>query len=250
MTDGFVIFKRLTPGGTVFFKARRVEPNPNLPYLVSISIPFKNDSNSVPSNRQYRPAEKLELKIFNQLDSDSFKFVGRILKHNESVMYFYSTNNPPQEVLVKVNLIKNTTFKLDARPDPEWQFFQANFVPTRVDAHMMENSPLIVQMKKDGDHFDIPRPVDFVIYFESLLDLDHFMDEVRPLGFNMETPPEKRPLEYSDVAVEAYLCEITKVTNIERQTMANMCAELEEIAMKHNGEYDGWSSPVIRSPCN
>lgn len=98
--------------------------------------------------------------------------------------------------------------------------------------------PVLAQLKANGDNHSLPRVVDHWIYFNSKVDVDNFIIEVKEIGFSLISEQENEEEVYSHVV------NIGRSESVIRQKILKTVSELETIAKKHNGDYDGWGCMI------
>ncbi|ARU41338.1 hypothetical protein CCB80_09405 [Armatimonadetes bacterium Uphvl-Ar1] len=245
MEDQYTIFQREEPAGPAFHLARITHPNPALPNLITVKIPYQGSRNGLPTSSQKAKLEQIEDHLTDTLESALTIFVGRILQPNLSTVYLYSSQPNHPEITVRTGLFKKETFRPESRPDPEWHFYQANFVSSPIEEHMNRNMPLHMVFEQDSNDASKPRPVDFACIFPTRSDLESFLAEAQTLGFTPTDPASWNSPEEPEEPSEDYWCELVKTTSIEPSTIAHISVELEQLAEKYNGEFDGWSCPVV-----
>lgn len=97
---------------------------------------------------------------------------------------------------------------------------------------------VLAQLKANGDNHSLPRVVDHWIYFNSKGDVDNFIIEVKKIGFSLISEQVNKAKVYN------YVVNIGRSESVVRREIIKTVSELDTIAKKYNGDYDGWGCMI------
>lgn len=122
--------------------------------------------------------------------------------------------------------------------DPEWSHYHDRLLPRGKDRHRARNGLIVYQLVQAGDSLDIPRLIEFFVYFHREIDRDRYVRDVRSIGLEVAAiDDDGRP------GVRAYF-----IAAVDIELLTDITWELHERATLMNGQFDGWGcSPVIGS---
>ncbi|MFM9873454.1 MAG: DUF695 domain-containing protein [Fimbriimonadaceae bacterium] len=246
MKENFFSTCRETPSGPNFHLALETTPDPSFPNLISVKIPYSGSQNGFPTTGERKKIDHIEDSLTSIIESPQTRFVGRILKPNLSIIYFYSKSSGHPEVTIKTGLFKKESFSLETQPDPEWHFYAANIKPTPLELHMNRSAQLHIVLLENGDDPSKPRVVDIGCTFPTRTALENFLAAATAAGFGHSDPKDWGSPEDPVDPAEDYWCELTKTTSIEPETIAQVCVDVEALCESHGGEFDGWACPVMK----
>lgn len=246
MSNEWILAKRGTPESPtlVLTEIHSGVPLENLKFLIKITLHYRQASNGFATSAERTRMNKIEECLRGILLSPNYEYVGHIIERGKMTSYFYGKTVAPQEITVKYGFLKKTIVHPESQPDPDWLFYRHDLEPTLVEKHIHWNRGLHQTFIKQGDNPALPRPVDIACIFPTRATLQAFLDEAKSLGYGHSDPALWGSPEQANDPSEDYWCELIKNTSIEPETMAHICAEIEELATKHGGEYDGWAGPL------
>lgn len=102
------------------------------------------------------------------------------------------------------------------------------------------NLRVINQLKNAGDKQHIKRIVEHFIFFKTEHDRSRFIEYARANHYTIG----KSNTHAAEAEKYPYSIQISKVSDVELETMNKITATLKEAARKYNGDYDGWGAPV------
>lgn len=210
------------------------------PFLLALTLEYSSGPNGLPaSSADHQRISKIEDKLESAARPGA-EFLGHVTGGGRTVFLFASRTAQVAPVTVGTGLFKKETFSLVAPATDAWAWFESGLAPTAVEIAVSAYLPLYAQLKQHGDRHEATRPVDFAAFFPSADRREAFLAEVFGLGFTLGQQGgwEPRPGDF--------WCEFVKETAIEPSVMGPLVLELEALAARHGGEFDGWACPVVR----
>ena len=108
---------------------------------------------------------------------------------------------------------------------------QADTPPPNSDAEVIE------QLRLAGSNLEKPHPIEFFLYFPTETAAGSACDVLKSRSFSVSVRPSASTSEFLCLAEKPL---IPTVDELNRLT-----SELESLAARLGGEYDGWGSPVV-----
>lgn len=209
------------------------------PHLLSLTLTYQPNPAGVPADAaEYKRNNLIEDKLEKAVPP-SVVLVGHLTGMGRTVILFVSKTPSVAPITVGLGLFKKETFNLVApHPDP-WAWYEANAKMTDLERVTSAYFPLYQQLEKHGDNHSKPRPVDFAARFSSDAGREAFLAEVFAQGYVLGKQGRWDP------ASGNFWCEFVKETAIEPSRIGPLVLELEALAVRHGGEFDGWACPVV-----
>ena len=132
-------------------------------------------------------------------------------------------------------------FDIDEADDEEWTHYSTVLYPSAEDFQQIHNQNVINRLLQEGDSLDKPRRVDHFANFKNADDREAFVAAATAIGFEAVSRPEAEGETEFPFSVG-----LLRVDSVDPETIDRITFELFELAEQHNGEYDGWASPVVK----
>jgi hypothetical protein len=216
------------------------------PILVLATIPFKDQGNGWHNQAEGNRIGKIEDKLTEKLEAQGMIFVGHVKQPRQMFAAFYSPNSGPASIEISTGFLKKETFALESRPDPDWSYYNVNMAPGPIEVRINQDIQLHEALTRNGDNLTIPRPVDFGFLFATAEGRSNFIEESKKLGFELSSSGTWGGPDHPEEPMDEYWCELVKSTAVEPIIIAEVCVELETLAKKFGGEFDGWACPVMK----
>lgn len=120
--------------------------------------------------------------------------------------------------------------------DPNWDHYRDKLLPRGKDLHRARNGLVVWELLQVGDSLDVPRPIEFFIYFFRELDRDRYLRDIGSTGLDAE------PIDDGDrPGIRAFF-----TAAIDVELITDITWELHERCLNTNGDFDGWGCrPVL-----
>ncbi|MBP9890599.1 MAG: DUF695 domain-containing protein [Planctomycetes bacterium] len=170
-------------------------------------------------------------------------YIGRITHSGLREFYFYASGS--QGVLQAAREVerRHPEYKLEAgsAPDNKWDQYLQVMYPAPDVLRSMHNQKVLAALAEHGDDLSKAREVDHYAHFGSPEARTEFRRKIAEKGFAM-----RRELNTADEESEAlpFGLIVYRQHMVDAQTIDLITAELEALAQKYEGRYDGWESPV------
>lgn len=173
----------------------------------------------------------------------TIRYVGRVTSDGRREFYFYAADPVEFKQIVEAAIqpFSDQTFDIDDAEDGEWTHYWNVLYPSPEDFQQINNAHEIQRLQREGDSLSQPRPVDHFANFKSEQDRTDFSIAAGALGY--ETVSQK---EASGETEYPFNLGILRTDSVDPQTIDDITFELFELAEKYQGEYEGWTSPVVK----
>ena len=201
------------------------------------------DEEGFPSEEEDIKLNEVEDHVTEALHGSDARYVGRITTDGRREFYFY-TKDPAgfqATVVTVMQTFPHYEIEIDEADDAEWQHYAEVLCPSPEDFQQINNNHLISRLEMAGDSLTVPRRVDHFANFKTEEDREAFVASASGHGYEAVSRPERDP--ESDFP---YAVGLLRVDPVDPETIDNITYELFELARQHEGEYEGWSSPVVK----
>ena len=187
---------------------------------------------------------EIEDAVTEAIDPASSRYVGRITSDGRREFYFYTDS--PQKFQETTTAAMSSSpeyrFEIDDAIDAEWRHYLDVLYPSPEDFQQIHNQHVISRLYQAGDSLTQPRPVDHFANFKSEQDRNAFIAAAEELGFEATSRPER------DADSEfPFSLGLLRVDAVDAETIDRVTFELFDLAHRHNGEYEGWGSKIVKS---
>jgi hypothetical protein len=170
-------------------------------------------------------------------------YVARVVAYGASEFFFYVPEKQRNAVGALSALLKSFapyTVEWFAEDDAEWgQYFELYPSPFAVQTIM--NRRLIAQMVESKDQLEVPRVVDHMAFFPSRLQAEAAAKALAAADFT--TDPIEPPKEDEG----GWALQFHREDQCDGEHPDEFVSEIFDLIGPHEGEYDGWGSPVQRA---
>ncbi len=126
--------------------------------------------------------------------------------------------------------------------DENWEYYFEFLHPSPEEMQCIQNRKVVDNLVKNGDSLKSPRETDHWIYFGDRARRDRFREETVALGFKTR---EERRLDDGRYSLQVY-----RNDRVDYNSIDDVVLTLFRLAAKHDGDYDGWETFVVRDESN
>jgi regulator of RNase E activity RraB len=171
-------------------------------------------------------------------------YIGRITHSGLREFYFYASGSQGMLQAAKEVEKRHPEFKLDAgsAPDNKWDQYLQVMYPAPDVLRSMRNQKVLAALQEHGDELTQPRDVEHHVFFASPEARTEFRRKAAEKKFavrrELNSPNEDAvPLPFGLI--------LWRNDKVDAANIDKITAELEALAAKFEGRYDGWESPVV-----
>lgn len=221
-----------------------IAPVASKPNLMEVAVALQTtDETGFPEAEKWGMLEKIEDVVVQLLeDKLDALFVGKTLHSGKRGLYFYSDQVLQLESCVEAVKQKFPDYLLvsQATEDKDWEIYFQLLYPDDESMQRIQNTRVMQHLEAQGDQAFVPRKIKHWLYFKTALDRETVLKALTAQHYTLELA-EEEPAEkiYPQKLV------VSRQNKADDETINEVTLALFRLAQQHNGEYDGWESPVI-----
>ncbi len=221
----------------------KVAPLIDNPNLVWVSVNMNNPrEDGLSSNEEFDTLSVIEDRLQQfVLSKHNSTYVGRLTTDGRRDFYFYMGDTMLYDKTISESMIAFPayTFGFGIKEDSQWEQYLNFIYPNPKQFQSIQNRRVVDNLEKNGDSLVKARPVDHWIYFKTDGDRTDFLKKIEPLKFDIVSRDEK-----TSFGAFPYKLHISRVDNVDLDSVDDYVLDLWEFANECNGDYDGWETSV------
>ena len=214
-------------------------PTANTLYRVRVQM-LEPDEHGMGSANEATAHNALDDAVSERATKAELIFIGRIRSGGVWELAFYGPAGRNDALQSLRELYVDRRTYADVRPDPDWGYYREFLLPDDERRQWMEDRRLTDLMEEHGDTLTTPRRVDHWAYFASAEARDQFVSAAKQAGFELESASD------ADEQERPFGAQVFRVDAVELEHIHEVVMQLHALAVAHDGDYDGWESPVER----
>jgi uncharacterized protein (TIGR01619 family) len=212
-------------------------------WLVWISVKMKNPrEDGLSSQEEFGVLIEIEDKLEEYLTGrhDSI-YVGRLTTNGRRDLYFYLNKTEFHAKTISEAMVAFPSYSFDfgVKEDSQWDYYFNFMYPNPRQFQSIQNRRVIENLEKNGDPLTKSRPVDHWIYFKTDNDRNNFLSRIEHLGFKVVSKDDT--MSSDDYP---YTLQISRIDNVDHNSVDDYVLALWELAAECNGDYDGWETSI------
>jgi len=223
------------------FELLPAAPLVHYPILATVRIALHNPGpDGLPSPAESDEIGPLENAIQDALKLEGAKLVALVWVDGFRKLYFYAPPGCQVKRWVEA-ACEGSGYQVSAsvRPDPQWLYFVDELSPSAWELQVLSNNQVIATMLENGDDVESPRDVDHYLYFPTDEHRSQAIAAAKTQGFEVSELLEDEP------PPNPFGVQLTRRDSISPASITEPVELLFRLAEQHNGDYDGWGSPVV-----
>jgi uncharacterized protein (TIGR01619 family) len=221
----------------------KVAPLADKPNLVWISVHMNNPrEDGLSSTEEFNTLAAIEdrLQEFVTGRHNSI-YAGRLTTDGRRDFYFYMGDTTLYDKTISESMVAYPSYRFDfgIKEDPLWESYLQFMYPNSTQFQSLQNRRVIDNLEKNGDSLTKPREVAHWIYFKTGKDRNDFLSKIENLHFNIISKDESTS--FGDFP---YKLHISRVDNVDLDSVNEYVLTLGQFAEECNGDYDGWETSV------
>lgn len=185
----------------------------------------------------------VEDSIVDEARAEGIRFVGR-LRNNK--IWQLTFMGPPDggpglnRIATSGLMSSGRSFEILIQEDEDWSYYREFLYPDTERMRWIKDRLTVEALEQHGDPLTIRRRVDHWVYFSNAVRRSAYAEAVRKLGFEaIELVPED---DGSNLCLLVH-----RVDSVELEAIHEVTNALAELAQEHDGDYDGWETPIKKS---
>ncbi|MCB0851847.1 MAG: DUF695 domain-containing protein [Bacteroidetes bacterium] len=171
-------------------------------------------------------------------------YAGRSTTNNQRVFYFYCDSSIDYKNIVDEVMEGFSDYECSslAQKDPEWTFYSQFLYPSKIEYQSILNRRVLENLTRYGDTLQQEREVEHFIYFPGAEEREHFVNKVKPEGFEVVD----LNFDHSQAGFPFGLV-ISRKDKVDAKSVEETVLFLVLLATECKGEYDGWETCVVNA---
>lgn len=223
-----------------------VAPSKERPYAIILRLTYPEmDEKGFPTVEMADDLNKLESALeASLLRNNGAWYAGRFTQRGLREFYFYALDTVGYLRACAMVLSQYPKFPwlVKAVYDKGWTNYFEVLYPRDEEREKMENRKIIDELVRKGDATDRSRPIDHTLFFKSDWHRKEFLKQLDEPGFKVIDMPVER----SQNTEMGFKLVLRRDDKPEIYFMNALTIRLSQLAAKHGGKYDGWSTYVVR----
>lgn len=221
----------------------KIAPASDKPNLVWISVQMNSPrDDGLSSSEEFETLKTIEDRLQEFiLTQHNAIYTGRLTTDKRRDFYFYMGDTTLYDKTISESMVAFPTYSFDfgIKEDEQWEHYFNFMYPNPRQFQSIQNRRVIDNLEDHGDPLTKARRVDHWIYFKSNNDRNAFLNKIGHLNFDIVSKDETTSFgEYR------YKLQISRVDNVDHNSVDDYVLQLWEIAAECNGDYDGWETSV------
>ncbi|MBJ2172794.1 DUF695 domain-containing protein [Aureibaculum sp. A20] len=200
------------------------------------------DNNGFTTREEFPTICKIEDDISEALEKKGAIAAGALKTNGTFDVYFYTsaTIDIAEMAATVMQNHPNYRYATDTKVDTNWSDYFDFLYPAEFEYQTILNQRVLTNLDKEGDNPAIERPVDHWLYFQTEADRNAFITTIEKLGYKILSQ------EKIDRNINSFQLNISKVSDVNWNTINDNVWELITLTKENNGVYDGWGCPIAK----
>ncbi|WP_226537411.1 DUF695 domain-containing protein [Fictibacillus halophilus] len=214
-------------------------------WLFSVKITIQNPTEiGNPGEAEDEQIGEWEYDLMERLNQEDIVQVGRITTNGTREFFYYAKKEKHGKIIEQQALAEfdrngyETEISRIEEEEP-WSFYSEFLFPDEYQFQQMSNRELVELLENENDDLEEPRKVEHWIEFKALDNLKAFEQDIQNEGFTTESFEQHRNEDGT------YSITISREDGVDYHLIDSVTDTIIGAAQQHNGQYDGWESPVI-----
>ena len=219
-------------------------PQANKPYIVITGVTYKDcRADGFPNDNEleqlYQIADAAEEAIAAKT---KHTLAGTFTQQCQRLSYLYVHDTTGIRQALKAlysDKYNGYEYYLNIKEDREWKAYREFLYPNEFILEDMANRDVLFNLMKQGDDLSKARQVDHWLYFPTDKSRKGFISYAKKLGFKIEETGKSE-------GQLSFKLRISRSDKIDHMSINTLTIGLKKEARKHQGEYDGWETFVMK----
>jgi regulator of RNase E activity RraB len=171
-------------------------------------------------------------------------YLGRVVTGGQAYLTFYLPESAADRAVeAAARDVKGVYgIGLSFESDPTWQFYFETMFPDPYQRAAMGSRAVLIQLEENGDDGARPRSLDHFAWFGSQEQAVAAATGLSGLGFQVDPP--RQP----DSSAPIWSLAFHREDALSEGRIDAVTADVVELVLAQEGEYDGWGCPVTKAP--
>lgn len=196
---------------------------------------------------EYEEIYQIEDRISQILEDKGAILCGVVTREGEVCWYYYTQDKSSAEQVLSDIKTSDFGYNLETKisDDANWEAYFQYLFPNIYEMQGIQNDRVRQQCKEAGDQLSSEREIQHWLYFSTETNMRNALAKIEEFGFKIleagEIDLENEEPQSEPVGFKILASKISSPQDIDDDTW-----NLIDIALDHNGEYDGWETQIIK----
>jgi len=218
------------------------------PVLLGIRVPMRNPRpDGLRDGEELDALAELEDSFTDRLVAEvDALYAGRIVHDGDTTLYYYAPAEHRQRLDDDLPAVTGDPGEYEPEwwvdDDPDWQLYDELLAPGPYDVQTIWNRRLIQVFVEKGDHLGEPREIDHAATFPTEEQAERASAALTVAGFRCDDV--ERPDDPDDED-SGWRVEFHRDDSLAEGRPDEFVAEILDIILEEEGDYDGWGAPHV-----
>ncbi len=215
-------------------------PLQEYPWLLWLFIKLKKvEDDGLWSEKEQEDLLQIIDKLQGEYESIDVQHVGYKVQEGWLELYYYAPQGKRFQTIAS-DILKpyGYVFETGSVRDSKWDNYRYELYPNHKTILYIQSMETINALKDEEDDLSKERGCEHYLFFQLDSQRQRVIDKLEDMGFTCkeETYNSKEEFAYGAVMVKSH--------NVQEETIHQIVDELDELATKEHGIYEGWSTTV------
>ncbi|WP_299758778.1 DUF695 domain-containing protein [uncultured Pontibacter sp.] len=221
----------------------KIAPVADLPNLLEVSVKIVDPRpDGLSSLQETIVLQSLEDDLEEALrTSCKATYAGRLTSNGHRKVYFYvgEANGYADHIQHVMKNYSGHNYSFKMVKDADWSRYFNFLYPEPDQLQSIQNRKVLEEMEENGDDLSKERPVDHWIYFKTEADRTAFLESIAKENYDVVT------CDYLASSEDfPHRLHISRTDKVDQLNIDKVVLRLRRLALKHNGDYDGWETSI------
>ena len=215
-------------------------PLQEYPWLLWLFIKLKNpEIDGLWSEVEHEFLLEIMDSLQERYENIDIRHVGYKVQEGWLEIYYYATQAKRFQAIASEILQPHSyAFETGSRRDSKWDNYRYELYPNHKTLLYIQSMETITALQDEGDDLSVERGCEHYLFFQTEAQRKRVVDKIEKLDFTCKEETYNSKEEY------AYGVVVVKSHNVEEENIHQIVDELDEIATKDHGIYEGWSTTI------
>lgn len=215
-------------------------PLQEYPWLLWLFIKFKSpEEDGLWSEDEHTRLLGIMSTFQEKYERMDIVHVGYKVQEGWLELYYYAYQSKRFENIA-ADLLKplHYAYESGSARDSKWENYRFELYPNHKTLLYIQTTETLTALQDEGDELTVERGCEHYLFFQTEAQRERVIDTMEELGFTCKEDTYNAKEEY------AYGIVMVKSHVVDEESIHQIVDELDEIASKEHGVYEGWSTTV------
>ncbi len=215
-------------------------PLQEYPWLLWLFIKLKEpEVDGLWSEKEHETLLEIIQALQDVYEKIDIQHVGYKVQEGWLEIYYYAAQAKRFQAMAS-DILKphNYIFENGSSRDPKWDNYRYELYPNHKTLLYIQSMETISALQDEGDALSVERGVEHYLFFQTEAQRKRVVEKIEKLDFTCKQETYNSKEEY------AYGVVLVKSHPVDEESIHQIVDELDELASKDHGVYEGWSTTI------